>query len=258
MTSHADVVTAFAVALADFPVDHDRPDDAYVQKAFDTIATILYSLEYDTVNGVHNLMGIIEDAPAYSQKYGAAFPIPKRPKAFDDSIDTKEAVSLASRKAETIHRAVLKDWSTYRAATTESNKFCVAVFGRTWISSLSKGSPIHFAEATTNELLQAARKACTGLHVIDLLDLQDKMRDMHLTTDTIADYIEALKDAQNKAKRAKNPVSDEYLVMVATKAMMGSQRFPRADDDWEDLDPLNKDWATWQAIYLKADNRELL
>ena len=67
------------------------------------------------------------------------------------------------------------------------------------------------------------------------------MRDMHLTTDTIAEYIEALKDAQRKAKRANNPVSDEYLVMVTTKAMMGSQRFPRSDDDWEELDPLDRD-----------------
>ena len=49
---------------------------------------------------------------------------------------------------------------------------------------------------------------------------------MHLTTDTIAEYILALKDAQRKAKRANNPVSDEYLVMVATKAMMGIQQFP--------------------------------
>ena len=118
MTSHADVVTAFAVALADFPVDHDRPDDAYVQKAFDAIATILYSLEYDTVNGVHNLMGIIKDVTAYTTYYGEAFPIPKHPKAFDDSIDKKKAVSFASQKAETNHRAVLKDWTTYRAATT--------------------------------------------------------------------------------------------------------------------------------------------
>ena len=67
------------------------------------------------------------------------------------------------------------------------------------------------------------------------------MRDMHLTTDTITEYVEALKDAQSKAKRANNPVSDEYLVMVATKAMMGSQRFTRSDNDWEDLDPLDRD-----------------
>ena len=46
--------------------------------------------------------------------------------------------------------------------------------------------------------------------------------------------------------------------MVATKAMMGSQRFPRSDDDWEDLDPLDRKWKRWQKIYLKADSRELL
>ena len=80
----------------------------------------------------------------------------------------------------------------------ESNNFCVAVIGRTWISSISKGNPIHFAEATTREILDADRKVCTGLHVIDLLDLQDKMRDTHFTTDTIAEYIESLKDAQRK------------------------------------------------------------
>ena len=99
MTLHTDVATAFAVALADFPVDHDRPDNAYVQKAFNKIATILYSLKYNTGNGVHNLMGIIKDAPAYTKKYGEAFLIPMRPKAFNDSIDTKEAVSLASQMA---------------------------------------------------------------------------------------------------------------------------------------------------------------
>ena len=49
------------------------------------------------MNGIYNLVGITEDAPAYTDKYGEAFPIPKRPKAFDNSIDTKEVVSLASR-----------------------------------------------------------------------------------------------------------------------------------------------------------------
>ena len=176
---------------------------------------------------------------------------------FDDDIKKKN-VPLASQKVETIHRSVLKDWSTYHAATTESNKCCVAVFGRTWISSLLEGSPIHFVEATANKLLQAARKACTDIDVIDLLGLQDEIREMYLTTNTIAEFIEALKDVQSKAKRAKNPVSNDYLVMVATETMMESQSFPRDDNDWEDLDPLNKDWATWQAIYLKANNREFL
>ena len=68
MTSHTDVVAAFAVALVNFSVNHDRPDDAYVQLVFDTIANILYYLTYNTVKGVHNLMGIIQDAAAYATK----------------------------------------------------------------------------------------------------------------------------------------------------------------------------------------------
>ena len=60
MTSHTDVVAAFSAALTDFPVNHDCPDNTYVQKVFDTIETILYSLEYNTVGRVYNLMRIVE------------------------------------------------------------------------------------------------------------------------------------------------------------------------------------------------------
>ena len=73
MTSHTDVVAEFAAALFDFPVNHDRPDDAYVQLVFDTIANILYSFTYYTVEGVHNLMGLIQDTAAYTMKYTVAF-----------------------------------------------------------------------------------------------------------------------------------------------------------------------------------------
>ena len=108
---HTDVVTAVAVVLMNFPVNHDCPDDAYVQKAFHIIMTILYSLKYDTVNRVHNLMRIIEDAPAYTMKYGEAFPISKPPKVFDDSINTKEAVdhlpSIHSRKQQILCDSLL-------------------------------------------------------------------------------------------------------------------------------------------------------
>ena len=68
---------------------------------------------------------------------------------------------------------------------------------------------------------------------------------MHVTTNSIADYIKALKDLQRKEKLAKNPVSNKYLVIVATNALMGSQRFLRVNNDWEDLNNLNKDWAKW-------------
>ena len=155
MTSHTDIVAAFVATMADFHLNHNRFNNVYIQLMFESIATILHSLKCDTVREVQNLMGIIKDPTSYTANYGVASPHPTCPKA--------EAVLLASQTAEIIHKLVLTDWGTYHTATTESNKFFVAAFGRTWISSLLKESPIYFAEATTNELLQAVRTACTGL-----------------------------------------------------------------------------------------------
>ena len=64
---------------------------------------------------------------------------------------------------------------------------------------------------------------------------------MHLTTDIIADYAEVLNDAQRKATQARNLASNEYIGMVTPEAMMGSQRSPQTDINWEDVDARDKD-----------------
>ena len=76
---------------------------------------------------------------------------------------------------------------------------------------------------------------CTGHHAINLLALQDEKRTMHVSTDTIPQYILALEKVQLQSARAEMPILDNYLMMVATKAMLLSERFPRANEDWEDL-----------------------
>jgi hypothetical protein len=86
MTSNVDVFAAFAAALEDFPVNHNRPDNAYAQLVFNNITTILYSLEYDTVGRVRNIIGIIQDATSYRTKYGVTFVQRARPTAFDKVI----------------------------------------------------------------------------------------------------------------------------------------------------------------------------
>ena len=68
------------------------------------------------------------------------------------------------------------------------------------------------------------------------------MRMMHVSTDTIPQYIVALEKAQLQAARAEMPIPDNYLMMVATKAMLSSERFPRAKEDWEDLEKVSKLW----------------
>ena len=66
------------------------------------------------------------------------------------------------------------------------------------------------------------------------------MRTMHITADTILQYIAALEKAQLQAARAEMPIPDNYLMMVATKAMLSSEGFPRDNEDWEDLEKVSK------------------
>ena len=49
-----------------------------------------------------------------------------------------------------------------------------------------------------------------------------------------------MEKAQLQAARAEMPIPDNYLMMVATKAMLSSEHFTRAKKDWEDLEKDSK------------------
>ena len=74
------------------------------------------------------------------------------------------------------------------------------------------------------------------------------MRTMHISTDTIPQYIAALEKAQLQAARMEMPIPDNYLMMVATKAILSSERFPQANEDWEDLEKVSKFWMKWYEL----------
>ena len=80
---------------------------------------------------------------------------------------------------------------------------------------------------------------------MELLALQDEMRTMHVSTDTIPKYIGALEKAQLQAAMAEMPIPENYIMMVATKAMLSSECFPRANNVWEDLEKVSKLWTKW-------------
>ena len=121
---------------------------------------------------------------------------------------------------------MIADWETYDAAEIKANRFIVCVVADVWIYPLSKGIPTFYAKQKTKELLDQLQVVCTGHHSIYLLALQDKMCTIHVTTDTIPQYIAALEKAQLQSTRVEMPVPDNYLMMVATKAMLSSEGFP--------------------------------
>ena len=52
-----------------------------------------------------------------------------------------------------------------------------------------------------------------------------------------------LEDAQRQAGRAGRAISDDTLLLFASTAMLTSERFPRANDAWEDKAEPDKTWA---------------
>ena len=138
-------------------------------------------------------------------------------------------------------------------AKIEANRFIVCVVADVWIFPLSKGGPTFYMKRTTKELMDQIQVVSTGHHTINLLALQDKMRTMHVTTDTIPRYIVVLEKAQLQAARAEIPIQDNYLMMVSTKSMISLEHFPRANKDWEDLKKVSKSWMKLCKLLKKSD-----
>ena len=61
-----------------------------------------------------------------------------------------------------------------------------------------------------------------------------------------------LKDTQWQAGRDSRTITDDTLLLFASTAMLTSERFPRANNDWEDRAERDKTWATWKLSYKQA------
>ena len=74
-------------------------------------------------------------------------------------------------------------------------------------------------------MLDHLQGICVGNHAIEILDLQEKMQVMHIEHDSIAQYIQALDEAQQQTSRAGMPIMDATIFMIATKAMLATHWF---------------------------------
>ena len=72
------------------------------------------------------------------------------------------------------------------------------------------------------------------------------MQRYHLEVEGILEHINMLEDAQRQAGWAGRTIADETLLLLASTAMLTSERFPRVNGDWEDRAERNKTWAKWK------------
>ena len=81
---------------------------------------------------------------------------------------------------------------------------------------------------------------------LDLLVLHNEMQRYHLKVKGIPEYINIIKDAQRQAGRAGRTISDKTLLLFASTAMLTTEKFPRANNDWEDRAEWDKTWMQWK------------
>ena len=241
MTTVEDIRARFNATRENFEIEDGQPTEPYVTKIEEAIGGILFGIRYDAEKAKHNLIGLVISDEEYTGRYTDSFVRPERPKAYDDEIDVTSTITAEIRRAEAVWRAKIADWELYDVAESESARFIVDAVDDVWLAELKKKTTI-YAEVTAFDMLAHLRTHCLGEHEVDILDLQDQMRQYHVTAESIPQYIDAMEKAHTASKRANNEISEAMMVNMATKAMLATERFPKANDDWENLTRGERTW----------------
>ena len=79
---------------------------------------------------------------------------------------------------------------------------------------------------------------------------------MHTEHDSIAQYIQDLKEAQQKAAREGMPITDSTLVINSTKEILATHRLPTTNVKLEELGRSTQTWGKWKELYKKVEKQK--
>ena len=252
MTSK-EIVAKFTRSLDKFePIDR-QPSDTDLTRLREAIAPLLLQIPYDKTGAVHNLIGLICPEAAYVARYGKAFPDPTRVRAYDANIENY-ATAIVRASSEAAHKAKRAYRATYETARRETTQFVLAVVADTWVRELHDSDSL-YTEVAPKDIFSHLQAGCTGRHALDLLVLHKEMQRYHLEVKGIPENIKMLKDAQRQACRLGTKIADDTLLLFASTAMLTSERFLRANDDWEERAERYKNWPQWKSAYKRSHNK---
>ena len=55
--------------------------------------------------------------------------------------------------------------------------------------------------------------------------------------------------------RSGNPITDDKLVIITMNAILSTEKFPCANEDWEELDVSLRMWLKWKEMYQATDKK---
>jgi len=239
-----EITALFAAASANFTPIAGNPSDDDLTDMREILMPLLLSIPYDETgpDPRHNLIGLIESTATYTNDWGEAFPIPDRPASYDPAI-AADATPVIRARMEAAHTLRLQDYASHEAAERGAAKFIRDAVDELWYKDL-KHHRSFYNSVTAKQLIEHLDANCGGLHPVDLINLPTEMMSFYATAEGIPEYINKLEDAQHKLARANLPMQDVQLLAIASTAVLASQHFPRATDEWEAMAPALKTWAT--------------
>ena len=244
--SPEDIVTKFVEALELFEPIEGQPSIWDLTEISEVLTQLLLQIPFDETEGKDNIVGVINSTANYCSHYGQAFIIPRRVGAYDELIadDAKAAVRT---KMESKHRSRRVDCSTYKTAQRETVHFILRVVGDTWVRE-QRDTIKFYTDVEPLALITHIQHHATGRHAFDLLALMDHMRLYHLEHEGIPEYINTLEDAQKMAALSdtRDKITDGTLLLIASTSIHKYQRFPRANEKWDDLAKGSQTWNAWK------------
>ena len=241
-----DVPLLFAEMASTYEPISGQPSDSDIVKITEVLSEALYQIPFDDEKGIHNLVGLIQDKLSYLADYKEAFPLQKKPGIYDTTITDSTKDAIRAQK-EAIHKAKRQDFKFFAGAERGVRNFIIAVVSETYIRDL-RHSKFFYTRVKPKELLTHLQSMCDGLHALDVLALQEKMHNAHKDSEGTPEYISTLEDGRDKAARVGAPISNNMLVIIATKAMLTTEQYPRTNEDWEEFDVIDKTWPAWKKL----------
>ena len=231
------------------PID-GQPSDSDLTRLLEAVVPLLLQIPYDETGAVHNLRGLIRPEAAYVARYSEAFPEPTRLRAYDKNIDDN-ATAVVHARYEVAHKDKRADRNTYETARRETTQFVLDVVADTWFRELRDSDSL-YTKVFPMDIFSNFQVGCTGRHALELLALHNEMHRYHLEVEVIPEYINMVEDTQRQSGRAGRTIADETLLLFASTSMLTSERFPRANNDWEERTERYKTWAQWKTAYKRA------
>jgi hypothetical protein len=149
---------------------------------------------------------------------------------------------------------MIQDYKAYEAAERGIKEFIKVVVNNTWICNLCDPKTF-YSNLTALTFFDHLCEHSGSLHVLDTVSLTIQMSQYYEGMPVIPKYIFLLEDAQCKAARARLPVTDQILTVLASATLLAANTFPCTTELWEKLDPANKAWAARKTAYLAAHKK---